>query len=75
MLRGSYASEVYRALGENPVLGDKFYIARDWEEMMEFRYGKDWRIPVAYTNYKVSFVQKNSEIKRVCKESSTFIRI
>ena len=41
-----------------PFLGDKFYIARDWEEMMEFRSGKDWRIPVAYTNYKVSFVQK-----------------
>lgn len=40
-------------------LGETFYIARDWEEMMLFRYGKDWRIPVVDTDFKVSRMQKN----------------
>ena len=44
---------------EIPFLGKAFYIAREWEEMMLFRYGKDWRTPVAETDFKVSRVRKS----------------
>lgn len=41
-----------------PFLGEQFYVAKDWEEMMLFRYGKNWRIPIPYTNFNVSGISK-----------------
>lgn len=39
-------------------LGEMFYIAKDWEDYMLFRYGKDWKIPQPYTNFEVSSLSK-----------------
>lgn len=62
-IRTCYETEIYPEkyfvdLIPIDFLGDVFYIPRDYEEYLEFCYGPDWRIPIKYANFEMSFLQR-----------------